>query len=198
MTNENRQNHQSTSVKTREEIDQLLSVPSQKALFEFWNEARGQETVPMATQVDPALMVHLLKDVAIFDVLDKTNIQYRLAGTAVGERMGDDPTGKNVIEMTHPENRDAASRLLCACVNQPVGIMIEYENIYSTGKLVVVHSLYLPLGKTDKTSPRILSIHFQVKTLAYKEERTAISIATKIARIVWIDIGAGVPSAVSD
>ena len=194
MTNKNGREHPSKSVKTAEEIDDLLTHPSHKGLFEFWNKAREQNLIPTATQIDPAGIPHLLKDIAIFDVLDNTEVRYRLAGTSVAERMGIDPTGQNVIEMVRPDNREFVSGLFGAIINQPVGLLVEYENVYQRGKRTVVNSLYLPLGRTDSTSPRILSTHVQRETIAYEEAQSSTSIATEITKIIWIDIGAGVPT----
>ena len=194
MTNANKSGYRIKSAKTPSEIDDALTHPSQKALFEFWNETREQNLTPPTTQIDPSRIPHLLKDIAIFDVLDKTEVLYRLAGTSVAERMGIDPTGQNVIEMLSPENRQFISELFEAIVNQPVSILVEYENIYQGGKRTVVESLYLPLGKTEGTSPRILSTHLQRETIAYEDAQPSTTIGTAIKKIVWIDIGAGIPT----
>jgi len=194
MTNENGRSSRSKSVKAADEIDDLLTHPSQKGLFEFWNKAREENLIPTTTQIDPASIPHLLKDIAIFDVLNNTEVLYRLAGTSVAERMGFDPTGENVIEMISPDNREFVSGLFEAIINQPAGLLVEYENVYQRGKRTVVESLYLPLGKTEGTSPRILTTHLQRETIAYAEAQSSNSIATEITKVVWIDIGAGVPT----
>ncbi len=194
MTIENGRSHRSKSVKTAEEIDGLLTHPSQKDLYEFWNKAHKQNLIPTTTQFDPTNIPHLLKNISIFSFLNRTKIHYHFAGTSLTERMGFDPTGENVIEMISPDNREFVSGLFEAIINQPVGLLVEYENVYQRGKRTVVESLYLPLGKTEGTSPRILTTHLQRETIAYEETQPSNSIATEITKVVWIDIGAGVPT----
>ncbi|PCJ68451.1 MAG: hypothetical protein COA62_14905 [Rhodobiaceae bacterium] len=193
MTNANTSGYQIKSVKTPSEIDEVLTQPSHKALFEFWTETRKQDLLPLATEIDPSRIPHLLKDIAIFDVLDKTEVRYRLAGTSIAERMGADPTGQNVIEMLSPKTREFISEIIEAIINQPVGVLVKYETVHQGGKRAALESLYLPLGRTEETSPRVLSTHVQQKILGYEEERSATSVAEAITDVIWIDIGAGVP-----
>ena len=194
MTNENKNRYRTRSVKSASDIDDVLTRPSQKDLFEFWNETRQQDLIPLATEIDPTRIPHLLKDVAIFDIFDKTDVRYRLAGTSIAERMGVDPTGKNLIDMLSSDNRELVSELFEAVIQQPAAILVEYENVYKGGKRAVVHSLYLPLGKTESTSPRIISTHEQHETLAYEDSQSSTAIAAAITKVVWIDVGAGVPA----
>ncbi len=194
MTGNNRHSPRIASVKTPGEIETLLKEPSKQALFDFWNETRGKSLVPSAPRIDPALIVSLLKDLVIFDFLGKTDVRYRLAGTLVAERMEHELTGKNIIEMLGTENRELVAQMFEQIAMRPVGSFAEYENIYKSGKRAVIHSLYLPLGKTGETSPRILSTHTQHKTLSYGDKQPSVTIAASITKIIWIDIGAGVPA----
>jgi|GEM_PF-638459 len=167
-----------------------------KPLYEFWNEVRGDRLLPDASDIDPAQIAYILKDIAILDVIDEMTIRYRLAGTAIAERMGDDPTGRNLIEMTAPNMRSLVSQVMQHIVAQPVGALATYENVYQSGKRAIVESLYLPLKKTAGLSERIVSVHSQEKTITYEEEQLHSKVAAKILEITWIDIGAGIPEEV--
>eukprot|EP00439_Symbiodinium_sp_Y106_P087555 s1_g91.t1 len=174
-------------------ISDQVTNPALRPLSEFWEEARGDRLLPNANEIDPAQIAYILKDVAILDVIDEMTIQYRLAGTAIAERMGEDPTGNNLIEMTAPETRATVSRILHLIVSQPVGAIATYENIYNTGKRAVVESLYLPLQKDEGRSDRIVSVHSREKTVTYEDEQPHSTVAAKILELKWIDIGAGTP-----
>ncbi|HBM89681.1 MAG TPA: hypothetical protein DD437_14135, partial [Rhodobiaceae bacterium] len=132
-------------------------------------------------------------DIAILDVIDPMNILYRLAGTGIAERMGEDPTGNNLIEMTAPDTRAMVSKILYLIVSHPVGAIATYENVYSTGKRSVVESLYLPLQKAEGQSDRIVSVHSREKTVTYEDEQAHSTVAAKILELKWIDLGAGIP-----
>jgi len=179
----------STSCKITEQIHN----PALKPLCEFWDEVRGDRLLPHTSDVDPSQIAYILKDIAILDVIDPMNIQYRLAGTGIAERMGEDPTGNNLIEMTAPETRATVSKILSLIVSHPVGAIATYENVYSTGKRAVVQSLYLPLQKAEGRSVRIVSVHSQEATLTYEDEQAHSTVAAKILELKWIDLGAGIP-----
>lgn len=194
MTEENNNNKKQTNSKSAGgKISDQVTNPALQPLSVFWEEARGDRPLPNANEIDPAQIAYILKDVAILDVIDETTVQYRLAGTAIAERMGEDPTGNNLIEMTAPESRATVSKILHLIVSQPVGALAAYENIYNTGKRAIVESLYLPLQKSEGQSDRIVSVHSIEKTLTYEDEQPNSTVAAKILKLKWIDIGAGVP-----
>jgi len=179
----------STSCKITDQVHN----PALKPLCEFWDEVRGDRLLPSTSDIDPSQIAYILKDIAILDVIDPMNILYRLAGTGIAERMGEDPTGNNLIEMTAPDTRATVSKILHLIVSHPVGAIASYENIYSTGKRSVVESLYLPLQKAEGQSDRIISVHSQEKTVTYEDEQTRSTVAAKILELKWIDLGAGMP-----
>ncbi len=197
MKEENNNNNKTNPKSAGGKISDQVTNPALRPLSEFWEEARGDRLLPNANEIDPAQIAYILKDVAILDVIDAMNIQYRLAGTAIAERMGQDPTGNNLIEMTAPETRATVSKILCTIVSHPVGALATYENIYNTGKRAVVESLYLPLQKGESQSDRIVSVHSREKTVTYEDTQPNSTVAAKILELKWIDIGADTPDAAS-
>ncbi len=186
-------NKQGNPTSASDKISDQIHNPALKPLCEFWDEVRGDNLLPNASDIDPAQIAYILKDVAILDVVDAMTIHYRLAGTAIAERMGQDPTGNNLIEMTAPETREIVSKIMQLIITQPVAAIATYENIYNTGKRAIVESLYLPLEKEESKSDRIVSVHSQEKTVTYENEQPRTTVAAKILDLTWIDIGAGVP-----
>jgi hypothetical protein len=165
----------------------------QKILFDLWNELRGERLLPMAAEVDPIKMVKLLPEVAIFDVFSRDNITYRLAGTGVSGRLGSDPTGKNLIELTDPPTREFVADLFEKISSQPVGAIVHYHNTYSVGTLAPVHSFLLPVSGGDASNPRVISLHARASATAYAAAQEATVIGTSVEETIWIDIGAGAP-----
>lgn len=188
-------NNQDSSKSRSCKVSDQVHNPTLKPLCEFWDEVRGDRLLPNASDVDPSQIAYILKDIAILDVITEMNIQYRLAGTGIAERMGEDPTGNNLIEMTAPETRATVSKILNLIVSHPVGAIATYENIYNTGKRAVIESLYLPLERGEGQSDRIVSVHSQEKTVTYEDEQAHSTVAAKILELKWIDLGAGIPDA---
>lgn len=166
----------------------------QQKLFEYWSSVRDGRLMPFATDVDPTKIAPLLTEIAIFEVFGRNDIRYRLAGTAVAERLGADPTGKNVLEITAPETIETVAHLFETMFKQPAAAIVRYENTYNTGRRAPVSSLFLPLAATDNGQSRVLSIHTREASTDYEDAQIASTIGTAVAKISWIDIGAGVPN----
>jgi hypothetical protein len=187
--NNSQGNSKSTSDKVSSQIDNIALRP----LCEFWEEVRGDRLLPEASEIDPAQIAYILKDIAILDVIDEMTIRYRLAGTAISERTGNDPTGGNLIDMVAPDKRQLVSQIMNTIIAHPVGTIATYEDVYQSGKRALVESLYLPLQKVDDSVGRIVSVHLWKETLTYEQEQPEPVVAAKIRSIQWLDIGAGTP-----
>lgn len=162
-------------------------------LFVYWDSVRDTRLLPAANEIDPSQIAPLLKHVTIYDLLSETDIRYRLVGTAAVERMGTDPTGQNLLDMSAPDSRADLSRILHTIVEHPVAAVAAYRNRYESGKQVIVRSLLLPLSAPAGASPRIIAIHVQEKSLTYAADQSPTTIVTQIDEIDWIDVGAGLP-----
>lgn len=187
--NNSQGNPKSISDKVSSQIDNTALRP----LCEFWEEVRGDRLLPEASDIDPAQIAYILKDIAILDVIDEMTIRYRLAGTAISERTGNDPTGGNLIDMVAPDKQQLVSQIMHKIIAHPVGAIATYEDVYQSGKRTLVESLYLPLQMVDGSLGRIVSVHMWKETLTYEQEQPEPTVAAKIRSVTWLDIGAGTP-----
>ncbi|MGK2740643.1 PAS domain-containing protein [Tepidicaulis sp. LMO-SS28] len=170
------------------------------ALWDYWLSIRKDAVCPSAADFDPMKIARLLPDVSVFERRSRHEVVYRLAGTAIGERMGHDPTGENVLELSAPERRSFLVDLFTEMTTRPVAAFVRYENIYASGRRATVQSLLLPLGlKSEETgnvaAPRILSIHTMGPAKAYAPAQAKTTVGSTVEEIAWIDIGAGTPAA---
>lgn len=167
--------------------------PEFSALLDYWNDVRGSSLVPLTSHVDPASIPQLLKHIAILDLVSEDEIFYRLAGTAIAERTGTDPTGMNLLDLVPEARRTFSSQTMWRIANHPVGLFLEYENILRNGKRAEMESLYLPMQVADSDKKRVVSIHMANKTIGFEDERATPEFASTLNRMTWIDIGAGTP-----
>jgi hypothetical protein len=79
----------------------LESEPILGALYRYWSQRRGQRRMPDRRDIDPlALGPKLLPHIGLMDVIDGgARMRYRLLGTAIVERWGNDPTGRYMDEV---------------------------------------------------------------------------------------------------
>ena len=69
-------------------------------IFAYWQSQRGTRAMPARADIQPMEIPRLLRHVYLIDVLsDPRDYRHRLVGTAIGERYGDERTGKLVSEV---------------------------------------------------------------------------------------------------
>jgi len=72
-----------------------------RPLLEWWDKARNGKTMPARSGFDPlSLPRDLLANMFFLEVQHQPRrFQFRLMGTAVAEMLGEDWTGKNLVEL---------------------------------------------------------------------------------------------------
>ena len=163
--------------------------------FDYWLSLPRRQGMPDAADFDPTAIPRWLPDITIVEVNSPHVITYRLAGTAVVERMGHNPTGTNLLELTPPERRMQASRDLHEVVYRPCGLHLSFVNNYSSGRVGQMDSIYLPLRPPPGGSPRMVSLNAFDSTLAFRETSPRTTIIADVNGLTWIDVGFGVPEA---
>ena len=196
MTNDTDDEKKSAGSNTPMDLSEAtqFSNAQQQKLFDYWSSLRNDHLMPFATDIDPTRIVPLLKEITIFEIFGEKDVRYRLAGTGVAERLGADPTGKNLFDITAPETVGTVAYLFETLFKQPVGAIVQYENTYNTGRRAPVSSLFLPLAAVEGGRPRVLSIHTREASTDYEDAQNTSTIGTTVTGIHWIDIGAGIPT----
>ncbi len=161
--------------------------------FDYWLSLARPGGMPAATDFAPAAIPRWLPNVAIIELNSPTVTTYRLAGTAVVERMGHNPTGTNILELMPPERRVQASRDLYELVTRPCCFHMSYVNNYSSGRVARVESIYMPLRPPRGGKPRIVCMNEFDATLAFRENRRRTTIIADVDEITWLDVGHGTP-----
>lgn len=62
--------------------------PATQALFDYWNEIRGDRPAPRRLEIQPARIAEVLLDTFILERSDRSAFRFRLAGTRVAARFG--------------------------------------------------------------------------------------------------------------
>jgi len=119
-----------------------------RALFAWWNTARGQHKFPARDDFDPMKMARFLSTVVLHDVGGSARTYaFRLVGTSITELMGSDPTGKVLDDIAATDTLRSRydwvleNKKPYMCLDLPIGWANKEYKTYST--------LVLPLGETD-------------------------------------------------
>jgi len=162
-------------------------------LFAYWSSLPRAGGAPLSTSFDPLALTQWLPDMTIGGIVSPEDIRFRLVGTRVVERMTHDPTGTNMLDLLAPETRIQVCRDMHEIGFRPCGYHARYMNIYGSGRVSHVQSLYLSLNVPDGRPPRLISVHAPEEAVEYQPPADHSICATSIDEIVWIDIGSGTP-----
>lgn len=171
----------------------ILGIKMHTDLFQYWQSLPRSGGLPLYSDFDPAAARSWLADMTILSVNGPDEIRHRLVGTAIADRLGYDATGKNLLDFIDPSYRSQCARDMLEVVYRPCGWQVRYLTHYPSGRIAHVQSIYLPLQGPAGQPPRIVSVHTPEDPERYARASAEPSFASKIARMVWIDLGFGVP-----
>jgi hypothetical protein len=72
--------------------------PTTQALYDYWNEMRGERIAPQRLEIQPARIGEILPDTFILERSDSRTFRYRLAGTRVCARFGMELRSLNFLD----------------------------------------------------------------------------------------------------
>lgn len=159
----------------------------------YWSALTRSGGAPAAADFDPLALTQWLPDVTIMGLNSPDDIRFRLVGTRVAERMTHDPTGTNMLDLLAPVTRTQVCRDMHEIAARPCGYHARYMNVYGSGRVSHVQSLYLPLQPPPGQPPRLIAVHAPEEALEYQQPADRSVCATSIDAIVWIDTGSGTP-----
>jgi hypothetical protein len=134
--------------------------PDVKRLLAYWNEKRGDRSMPVRADIVPSEIVSILPNIVIYDVVDDgQDFRVRIFGTALVELIGEERTGKLVSEFGNncnpPTNAPGVRRRwmdsLAASykTGQPACVTGTMSN--SRRPYIVWHGISCPLGEHTTT-----------------------------------------------
>jgi len=167
--------------------------PALTDLFAYWNDLPRRDGMPDAADFDPLTLMQWLPDMTMASLNSPDEMIFRLVGTRVAERMTHDPTGTNMLDLLSAETRRQVARDMHEIGMRPCGYHARYMNVYGSGRVSHVQSIYLPLRAPVGQPCRLIAVHAPEEALEYQRPADLTICATSIDEIVWIDVGYGTP-----
>ena len=171
----------------------VLGTRAHTELFQYWQSLPRENGIPDASDFNPMATRQWLPEIAMLSLTGPEEITQRLVGTGVAERLGFDATGTNLLDLVDPSYRRQCARDMHEVGYRPCGWQVRYLTHYPSGRLAHVQSIYLPLRGPAGQPPRILSLHDRGEATGYRDPAQKPNFASEITKMVWIDIGFGVP-----
>jgi hypothetical protein len=141
-------------------------TPSLAKLFDYWSEKAGERLMPARRDFDPIIEVpELTPGIFLVDIeSDPPGFRYRLVGTEVADRYGQDFAGKRLDEIDFGDTHDTIRRDYEEAVRcgKPVYSRLQFE-VEATNKLLLYERIVLPLSDDGETVNMLLCGAFQVE-----------------------------------
>ncbi len=125
-----------------------------RPLYLYWNEARGEKTMPSRSEIDPvAFQPEILPNIILADVVQSPlRFRFRVMGTAITEMLGDDWTGRFIHEIPNIDHKVQEQYVSTALNGKPSLDVTEYDKRDSSlmlHRLNRYERLLLPLSEKD-------------------------------------------------
>ena len=98
-----------------------------RALYEYWQSAKGSQEVPSRTNIEPRGLKEVLPWVFILEHVDRELSPFRLAGTGLCDQYGQELRGTNFLSLWLGDCRRTMRSLIDNVVLMPAGAFIEFE-----------------------------------------------------------------------
>ncbi|MFP6770905.1 MAG: PAS domain-containing protein [Alphaproteobacteria bacterium] len=176
------------------DLAETIQTAPCRAYFNAWQSWRGENLVPVRSQVHIEDIAPHLQWLAVLEVISLEEIIFRLAGTGLTRSRGYDYTGMNYVEMCPVEDRSIYARTSLAIVRHPVGrhFFIDFE--LENGKHARTELLSLPVYSDDpEKPPQIFNMRYQIDHSDPYTTHDPDNLIPLADEARFVDIGAGFP-----
>lgn len=170
-----------------------------RALSEYWQSLQREaaDGVPTRSMLDPSAIKPLLPYLVLHDLATPGKSIMRLVGTAITQRIGLDPTGRNYLELVNKSRRASAYLYLNTIANHPCGMRNINEVRYMSGKHTTAEAVGLPLRHDRNGTPLLLFLDDPIEEAEFDlDPREQAVDVYKLTEREFIDVGFGVPNLV--
>jgi hypothetical protein len=129
--------------------------PHLSALHAYWTEKCGSRTMPRRADINPREITSLLSHVMIVEIHQPLRFCFRLVGTTICERWGENHTGKWLDELDFDGERANVLAQYASVARTGVSQLDSEEFVNDHGRYLHYQRLLLPLSE-DGLSPTML------------------------------------------
>jgi hypothetical protein len=135
-----------------------MKHPSNRELFDYWNERRGERLAPERADIEPGAIRHVLGDTFVIEVNGTENHLFRLAGTRLCALFGRELKAESFTKLWQRSGQTAIRELIAVVMEEKAGIVASVTGATSDDTLAPVHleMLLLPLAYQSRGEARVL------------------------------------------
>ena len=135
-----------------------MKHPSNRTLFEYWNERRGERLAPERTDIEPGAIRQVLGDTFVIGASGAESHVFRLAGTRLCALFGRELKAESFTRLWQRSGQTAIRELIAVVMEEKVGIVASVTGATSDDTLapVSLEMLLLPLAYQSQNEARVL------------------------------------------
>lgn len=176
----------------------IYATPEVTEWAAYWYSLPKDGLLPLRSALNPADIKPLLPNLMVFDLSDPAIVRFRLAGTAIAERYGFDPTGSDFLDLLDPETREVNRQLLQAAVRHPFGMLAILTTRHGSGLLASVETLSFPFADRKSGVPQMATVSVRLADTQRLDTKADSLHQVKATDFTFIDLGAGLPEMLKD
>ncbi len=165
-----------------------------KRFITAWLRWRGTRALPLRSALDLADVKPLLALVMLTEVRGPDEVLVRLAGSQLGEYLGYELTGRNLLAFTVPADRPLRSYRFLQMSGMPCGSVFEHQHVMPSGRVLPSEVVILPIDPDEPGKPRVLMHSFAPLRARFKPGRGPDGQEIPIGHLFrFLDVGFGMP-----
>jgi hypothetical protein len=156
-----------------------------QALFNYWNEMRGDRVAPQRLEIQPARIGAILPDTFILERCDSHSFRFRLAGTRVCARFGMELRSLNFLERWSAGDRAMIEEHLAAIAETGRVGVFTGEALSRKGVAATFEIVVLPLVHTGSAIDRFLCSASIFEEHSFLDQEPLHRLKLLAAEAVW-------------
>jgi hypothetical protein len=135
-----------------------MKHPSNRELFDYWNERRGERLAPERADIEPSAIRSVLGDTFVLEVNAAENHLFRLAGTRLCALFGRELKAESFIKLWQRPTQTSVRELIAVVMEEKVGIVASATGATSDDTLapVQLEMMLLPLAYQSRGEARVI------------------------------------------
>jgi hypothetical protein len=168
------------------------SEPSVSAFLAHWARVGGAAELPVWDAVDAMRAIpKLIPWMVMLEVRTPPELRLRVAGSAMGDFVGMELTGRDLLELTSPELRALRHGHMAAIVGTPCGAQATFKVRGRSGLVASGEMLILPArNRGSGEVVALMLVAFNAEREVGADTDPVFPMADKVA---YIDLGFGLP-----
>jgi hypothetical protein len=165
-----------------------------RAVWDYYTAARGERLLLPHAELAPTRLAAVLPNLMLFETQDADLHRIRLCGTAFRSWFGVDLTGRNWLDLSHPQDRRSRQRRIAQVALQPCGMATRIWQFRDGFPRRKFEAATLPLAPRREGGAAVMLV--AMAELPNRLDDNEALDLSGLRRVDWsfIDLGAGTPA----